>query len=90
MLAATTSSVDPVAEPRPAITNLLALISLAIVRQDHPEWTTASVATRADALSVSSERISRLKAVLIPRLEELVAQASQRGRHPFRWRTSFA
>lgn len=90
MLAATTSSVVPVTEPRPAITNLLALISLSIVREAHPEWVTESVATRADELSVSAERISRLKAVLMPRFEELVAQASRRGGHPFRWRISFA
>lgn len=86
---AITSSTDSTVRPS-STKKLLALVSLAIVREEHPEWVTASVAARARETSVSAEHISRLKAVLTPQFEELVDQASRRGRRPFRWRTSFA
>lgn len=66
------------------VTNLLVLVSLGIVREEHPEWVTGSVGTRADELSVSSERISRLKANLVPQFKALVERACRRGRPPFR------
>jgi hypothetical protein len=75
---------------RSSTKKLLALVSLAIVREDHPEWVTASVAARAREVSVSAEHISRLKAALTSQFEELIDRVSRRGRRPFRWRTSFA
>ena len=83
MTLATTSSGDFAVPPSPT-KDLVALVSLAIVRDTHPDWTTASVATRAGELSISPERISRLKAVLMTQIEELVVKASRRGPRPFR------
>ena len=84
MISALTSSVDPATELRPPVTNFLSLIALAILRESHPEWTTASVATRARELSIPPERVSRGKAALVPHFEELAAGFSRRGRRPFR------
>lgn len=84
MSSATTSSVDSAITPS-LTKDLVALISLAIVRETHPDWTTESVATRAAALSVQPERVSRLKTAVMPRLEEWVEKATRRGPRPFRW-----
>jgi hypothetical protein len=83
MNSAEMSSADSAADPS-LVMNLLVLVSLGIVRDEHPEWVTGSVATRANELSVSSERISRLKADLVPQLKVLVERACRRGRRPFR------
>lgn len=66
------------------MTPLLALVSLAIIREVHPEWTTASVAARAHELSISPERISRVKSAVKSQFEELVAVVSRRGRRSLR------
>jgi len=86
LLSVPTSSVDSAVEPSSTTTtsDLVLLVSLAIVRETHPEWTTATVATCAGELSISAERISRIKTKVMPRLTELVAAASQPGRRPFR------
>lgn len=85
MSSATTSSADSVIEPRPTtVTPLLALVSLALIREVHPEWTTASVAARAQELSISAERISRVKSAVKSQFEELVAVVSRRGRRSLR------
>lgn len=76
------SSADSAADP--SLVNLLVLVSLSIVRDEHPEWVMGSVATRANELSVSAERVSRLKADLVPQLKVLVERSCRRGRRPFR------
>lgn len=85
MSSAKTSSVDPAIKLSPTtVTPMLALVSLSIVRERYPDWTTESVATRARELSISAERVSRVKAAVKARFEELVNVAGSPGRRTFR------
>lgn len=71
--------------PRPS--EPLALLAALIVRQRDPSWLAAPVSHLASPEAPSPERLSRLKARLLPEFEALLEDAMKRGRPPREERT---
>ncbi len=61
-------------------TRMLALIAALIVKRFDPSWLSAPVRELAGPDGPSMERLSRLKASLLPKFEKLLTQATHRGR----------
>jgi len=76
------STTPAAAERTPRPSEALALVAARIVRQYEASWLSAAASHLASPEAPSSERLSRLKARLLPQFEALLEDAMQPGRPP--------